>query len=270
MITTSEHKAFKVLQITDLHILPQAGNTILGIDTDYYFQAVLNSAIKAHPDTELILITGDLTQGPCLSSYQRICARLLEKKINCLCLPGNHDDFALMQQVFLQKNISTNKQTLIGENWQIICLNSQQIGKAEGFLKTEEFTLLKESLHYQPQRYTLIAVHHHCLPCGSQWMDTMKIGNGDALLELVNKYPNIKAITSGHIHQILKHKIKQLQILGTPSTCFQFEPGSNQFALDNCMPGYRWLKLHKNGKIETEVVRLQGQLNELKLNSSGY
>lgn len=270
MITIPEPKSFKVLQLTDLHILPQIGETLFGIDTDNYFQKVLNSAITAHPDTDLILLTGDLTQEPCLSSYQRICAYLVETKVNCLCLPGNHDDFALMRQVFVQKSISTSKQTLIGDKWQIICLNSQQPGKAKGYLKSEEFSLLEKYLYDQPRRYTLIAVHHHCLPCGSQWMDTMKIGNGETLLELINKYPNVKAITTGHIHQVFKHNIRQLQILGTPSTCFQFEPGSNHFALDKCMPGYRWLKLLSNGKIESDIVRLQGQLNELELNSCGY
>ena len=270
MTTTQANKSFKVLQLTDQHILPQAGKTLLGIDTDFYFQAVLNDAVASHPDANLILLTGDLTQDPCLSSYQRISARLAEKKINCLSLPGNHDDFALMQQVFNKKNNNTNKQTLTGDNWQIICLNSQKVGKAEGYLQPEELTLLEEYLNDQPQRYTLIAVHHHCLPCGSHWMDTMKIGNGEALLELACKYPKVKAITTGHIHQILKHKVRHLQLLGTPSTCFQFKPDSKDFALDNCMPGYRWLELHANGKIETGVVRLQGQLNELDFDSSGY
>jgi Icc protein len=270
MATTQHNKPFKVLQLTDLHILPQAGTTLLGIDTDFYFQAVLNDAVSAHSDADLILLTGDLTQEPCLSSYQRICASLAEKKVNCLSLPGNHDDFAMMQQIFNQKNNSTTKRTLAGDNWQIICLNSQKAGKAEGYLQPDELTLLEEYLNDQPQRYTLVAVHHHCLPCGSEWMDTMKIGNGETLLELTGKFPNVKAVTTGHIHQVLSHKVGKLHLLGTPSTCFQFKPGSKQFALDHRMPGYRWLNLHSNGNIETGVVRLQGQLNELELDSSGY
>ena len=42
--------------------------------------------------------------------------------------------------------------------------------------------------------------------------------------------------------------------MSTPSTCAQFLPRSDFFALDERPPGLRWLELHADGRIETEVA----------------
>ncbi len=44
--------------------------------------------------------------------------------------------------------------------------------------------------------------------------------------------------------------------MGTPSTCIQFMPNKDVFALDRQDAGYRRLTLHDNGEIETEVIRV--------------
>ena len=53
--------------------------------------------------------------------------------------------------------------------------------------------------------------------------------------------------------------------LGTPSTCIQFAPGSAEFALDEQMPGYRWLHLYDEGQLDTGVSRVL----DLNVNCSG-
>ena len=65
-----------ILQITDLHILPELDETFLGINTEYYFSAVLDLALAENPHFDFILLTGDLTQDPCAASYRRILDRL--------------------------------------------------------------------------------------------------------------------------------------------------------------------------------------------------
>ena len=42
--------------------------------------------------------------------------------------------------------------------------------------------------------------------------------------------------------------------MSTPSTCLQFLPNSDSFAVDSRPPGYRWVDLMANGRIDTEVV----------------
>lgn len=258
-----------ILQISDLHIMPEFGEKLLGVDTEYYFHLVLEQALQSPQPIDLILITGDLAQHPCRSSYQRIREKLQKIPIPCICLPGNHDDFSLMQDCLNSGNVSCKPQTII-DNWQIICLNSQVPGKDSGFIEDSEISFLKSCLDSNPELYTMIAIHHHCLPINSAWMDTMKIENGEVLLQISQQYPKIKLLIHGHIHQILDLKIEQLKIYGSPSTCFQFKPQTHDFELDSSEPGYRTIKLLANGQLTSEVHRITEQLQDLQLTSHGY
>ncbi|NOT11681.1 MAG: 3',5'-cyclic-AMP phosphodiesterase [Methylococcaceae bacterium] len=258
-----------LLQITDMHILPRPEDTLLGINTNYYFNAVLAAAFAERPHYDLILLTGDLAQEPCPASYQQILNSLLPYQTHCVCLPGNHDDYSLMQQVLNTDQISCNKQVFIG-NWQLICLNSQIPGSPGGRLANEELIFLEQCLTDNPDVPTLIAFHHHCLETNSTWMDTMTITNSQAFFSIIKNYSQIKAITTGHIHQVMDTTINTIRVFGTPSTCFQFKPKSRDFGLDTIGPGYRTLDLYNDGRIESTVIRLQEPLKGLQLNSQGY
>lgn len=259
----------KILQITDLHIMPEPDDTLLGVNTEKYFKRVLQHAQEQHGTFDLILVTGDLAQNPCRESYQRILKVLHSSKTQCLCLPGNHDDALLMRQILNQELVSCNKQIRF-INWQIICLDSQQSDSQGGLLAEKELDYLSYQLKQQAGLYTLIAVHHHCISSNSDWMDTMIIENNDALFEIIDQHPQVKAITTGHIHQLLEKKYNSVSIFATPATCFQFKPGCHEFTLDNKSPGYRILNLYPDGTIQSEVFRLPEQLTELDFSMHGY
>jgi Icc protein len=129
---------------------------------------------------------------------------------------------------------------------------------------------LEDCLASYPSLHTLIAVHHHCIETESPWMDTMIIENSEAFLAKTKRYPQVKAITSGHIHQVMDMTTGSIRVLGTPSTCFQFTPKSNAFSLDTSAPGYRSIKLYADGKIETEITRLSEPLSGLQIDNQGH
>lgn len=275
---TNNAACFSILQLSDLHILATPDDTLLGVNTEHYFQACLEQAVRLclqQTDTEkqhfdLILLTGDLAQAPGLASYRRILTCLEAYKAPCICLPGNHDDYELMQQVFNTDRINCRKQVLLENNWQLVSLNSQILGKAGGRLSNEELVFLENCLTENPDRHALIAVHHHCLETKSPWMDDMIIENRQELLAIVGKYPQVKAITTGHIHQVMDVRTATLRVMGAPSTCFQFTPESTDISMDYTAPGYRLIDLYLDGRIESEVARLPEPLVELQPNSNGY
>ena len=258
-----------LLQITDLHILPDLDQSFLGINTEHYFSAVLELAFAENPHYDLILVTGDLAQHPCAASYQRILNTLEAYKTPCICLPGNHDDYELMQQIFNTNLVSCRKQHLF-ENWQLICLNSQIPGAPGGRLSKQELLFLEDCLINHPYHHALIAVHHHCLETNSAWMDTMMIENSRDLWAIIDHYPEVKAVTTGHIHQIMDSAVGTVRVLGSPSTCFQFKPESKGFSLDTAAPGYRRMNLSAEGQIESAVIRLSEPLSGLQLDTPGY
>ncbi|MGR9115243.1 MAG: 3',5'-cyclic-AMP phosphodiesterase [Gammaproteobacteria bacterium] len=258
-----------ILQISDLHIMPNAGEKMLGIDTEFYFHSVMQHAHSRRERYDLILVSGDLTQEPCASSYQRIRDRLEAYRTECICLPGNHDDGMLMRKIMTSGNISCNKQRLF-DHWQLLCLNSQIPGQPGGHIDDNELEFLEAKLAGRPDRFALVAVHHHFLPTGSEWLDTMIIDNSPKLLDTLRRYPQIRAVTTGHIHQEMDITIDSFRVLATPSTCFQFKPDSRDFTLDASMPGYRIIELFPDGRIFTQAQRLPGKLADLDAQSPGY
>jgi Icc protein len=258
-----------VLQLTDTHFLAEAHQDMLGINTEKYFLNVLEHAFANDQHYDVMVLSGDLAQAPCIESYQRLRDHLLALPLPVLCLPGNHDDFNLMQALLNTGNLSCAKQHVF-KHWQIICLNSQIPEEQGGHLASSELALLKQALEEYPEHHALIAVHHHCLPTHSAWLDTMIIQNSDALLELLRDYPQAKMIVTGHIHQVLTQHHHHLQIFGTPSTCFQFTPNSPLFSVDKTAPGYRTLSLYPDGTFTTGISRLAQELHELKLDGKGY
>ena len=52
-----------------------------------------------------------------------------------------------------------------------------------------------------------------------------------------------------------------MRLLATPSTCAQFLPHAEDFALDRRPPGYRTLELRADGSLVTEVVWVESHSN---------
>lgn len=244
-----------ILQITDLHFLPQKGDKMYDIETESYFHRVLQNALSTRKKIDLILVTGDLTQIPNTSSYQRIFNEINPAAIPTICLPGNHDDLELMNKTLNKENISCKNLTDLG-NWQIMCLNSQKPGVATGRLAESELQFLEQELQKNTENPILLAVHHNCLPTGAEWLDTMTIENSEKFLRLLTKNPRIKLVIHGHTHQEQEFQLGHLKILSAPSTCFQFKPGSKDFAIDNIGPGYRFIDLHEDHTFRSEVIRV--------------
>lgn len=257
-----------ILQITDMHILPGPEEALLGIDTEHYFHAVLEHAF-ANNHFDLILVTGDLAQDPCPASYLRILNSLAACNTPCICLPGNHDDYELMQQILNTSLVNCRKQIFL-ENWQLICLNSQIPDADGGRLSNQELLFLDDCLNSKPDLHALIAVHHHCLKTNSAWMDTMMIENSRELWAVIDKHPQVKAITTGHIHQAMDISQAFVRVLGTPSTCFQFKPDSNTFSVETTAPGYRLIQLYADGRLESDIIHLPGQLSGVQMDTQGY
>ncbi len=98
----------------------------------------------------------------------------------------------------------------------------------------------------------------------------MMIENSRELFELIDKYPQVKAITCGHIHQVMDIMAKSVRVLGSPSTCFQFVPECTEMSVDNTAPGYRLIQLYADGRIKSEVIRLAEQLSGLQTGTHSY
>ena len=87
-------------------------------------------------------------------------------------------------------------------------------------------------------------------------MDDIGLKNADKILKSIENYQNLKLIIFGHIHQEINTTHKHIQIYGTPSTCYQFKPETQNMQYDDLAPAYRLVNIDINGTIQSQVYRV--------------
>ena len=245
----------RLLQFSDTHLFADPGGTMYERNTRRDFDRVLAYARREDRRPDLAIVTGDLSQDLTSESYRTLRGSLEELEAPVEVLPGNHDDPVRMAEVFRDGPVRFRGAADAG-TWRIVLLDSRVASSNAGFLSQAELDRLARELEAAGSRPVLIALHHHPVPSGSEWMDTMILRNADAFFSLVDGRSNVKAVVWGHIHQEFESARNGVRLWGCPSTCVQFEPASSDFGVDARAPGYRRIFLFPNGKIESTVVRV--------------
>ena len=136
-------------------------------------------------------------------------------------------------------------------------LNSFLPNTHAGSLENNELEYLDEQLNIHKNKFALICLHHPPVSINSPWMDRMGLQNPEDLFAVIDKYPRVRAVLWGHIHQEFNSMRKGVQLMAAPSTCVQFVPESDCYNKDNKEAGYRYLKLYLTGEIKTIVTRIK-------------
>jgi Icc protein len=262
-------QAIKVLQITDTHLFGEPDGCLLGLNTEQSLKAVIADVAGKHLPADLVLATGDLAHQPTPAAYERLFANFSELGLPVYCLPGNHDEGQLLQSASGDGLCRFEAQAHHG-GWHFVFLDSTIPGSEGAHLTQDSLQQLDEQLQSAPDAHTLVCLHHQPVLMGSRWLDTMALDNPDEFFAVIDRHPQVRGILWGHVHQEFTDTRKGVRLISTPSTCIQFKPDSNDFALDMTSPGYRWLILQPDGGIETGVERLADMPGTIDLAASGY
>lgn len=244
---------YRVIQITDCHLMEKSSILYRERPVFEQLRKIIADAVNKKPD--VLLLTGDLAQQETQSAYQQLTELLKNWTIPIYWIPGNHDDLSLMQTVFA--NTFKSKKYFILGKWQIILLSSKlPYDTGAGSLNVEQLDFLQQRLNREPNKFALVVLHHHVLPI-TGLMDKYPLKNAKELLKVLENYPNIKLVISGHVHQEFDQTYKDIRFLTTPSTSYQITPGKEILVVDSLAPGYRIIDLLSDGKFSTQVVRVK-------------
>lgn len=216
-------------------------------------QSVLDHYATGEWRAARALMTGDLIQDDSPEAYERFRDLLLPLGMRVHCVPGNHDVRELMQSVCRQPPFSYCAYEEIGD-WLLIGVDSCVSGEAGGAVSAAELERLSDVVVSSPAKHVFVFLHHPPIPMGSAWLDTVGMANGDEVLERLRMLGRIRALAFGHVHQEYDDDYEGIRILATPSTCRQFMPGSDEFAVDEKPPAYRRIELAADGTVATEVI----------------
>ena len=246
-----------ILQISDCHLVaPDA--LLLGVDTDASLRAVLRHAVgQRTPDA--IVATGDLAHEATADVYRRFGEHVAGVcQAPMMCLPGNHDVLAAMYAAQLPMA------PLELDAWALVPLDSHEDDAPRARVEPADLAATTAAMTATDARHILLATHHPMIEINSPWLDVDRIQNGSDLIESLASHSGVategsrlRGVIFGHAHQPVNGMCGGVALYGAPSTCFGFVPHSETFSVDNSAPGYRWLTLYDDGRISTEVVRVE-------------
>jgi Icc protein len=262
-------RVLRVLQITDTHLFADSSGCLLGLNTEQSLNAITEKVRAYHLPADLILATGDLVHDGTPAAYRRIFTHLENFGLPVYCLPGNHDEAVTLQRTLNNGNIKYTEHAHHGD-WHFIFLDSTIADSEGAHLTPETLEMLDTHLQSAPDSHTLVCLHHQPVPMGSRWLDTMAVDNPDDFFAVIDRHPQIRGILWGHVHQQYDGMHNEVRLMASPSTCVQFLPGSDDFAVDTANPGYRWLELYPDGRIETGVERIAVLPGNIDIASNGY
>ncbi|MFP4146733.1 MAG: phosphodiesterase [Halorhodospira sp.] len=242
-----------ILQLTDLHLSADPAAVHHGVMPWARLAEVLEQARRG-PTPDLVMVTGDISHDAGHEVY-RPCRHILGRlRAPVQVLPGNHDVPRAFAASFpAGAGVGFAAERWLG-SWRLLSLNSQIPGAVPGRLGERQLRWLEGALATDPQVPTVLALHHAPVSVGTPWLDAHRLVDHAALLELLSRYPAVRAVLFGHVHQAVDQATASgIRMIATPAVSVQFRPGSRRFSVTGAPPALRWLRLSATGELDTEL-----------------
>lgn len=187
-----------IAQVSDIHASSENDNL-------QRFDRVLMWLTHLRPD--VLVLTGDLTDGHWHEGYKQIAVRLNQQSYPSLVLPGNSDGRRLMRSVWAENKWATDApaKTLhfihdVG-SLRLIGLDSTVDTHGYGSV-TDHLEWLDKQLNEAESLPSLLFMHHHVFRSGIPTLDKSMCRGLGKLDELIKRTPaRLVAICAGHVHR---------------------------------------------------------------------
>jgi 3',5'-cyclic-AMP phosphodiesterase len=246
-------KPVLLAQLSDLHI----GAHENGVDPVPRLEAVVEAVSSLPNEVDAVLVSGDLTHDGGAPEF-RLAREILERlDVPLHVLSGNHDDRALLREAFELPGIGAepvNYSVDVGD-LRLVVFDSNVPGQDPGRYDPEQLRWLDSELAAQPDRPTLLAMHHPPLATGVREWDGINLepGQREALAEVVAKHPQLRAIVGGHLHRIAASSLAGCPIISAPSTYLQARPDFHTEGVEfGGVPGFA-LHALLDGELSSQV-----------------
>lgn len=253
MAGLSHNAAVRILHITDPHLFADADGELRGTKTCESLAAVITHFRASGREADLVVATGDIIQDDSAAAYVRFRELLEPVGLPVYCIPGNHDVRHLMKAALSKPPFYYCATAALG-NWLLVGVDSCREGDAGGAVSAAEMERLEAEVAASDAEHVLVCIHHPPVPMNSRWLDEVGLENAAELLARLQALGRVRLVLFGHVHQAYDEQHGNVRIIGTPSTCRQFLPASDTFAVDDRPPAYRQVALAADGTFETELV----------------
>jgi 3',5'-cyclic-AMP phosphodiesterase len=250
---------FLLLQISDTHLGASWENT----DPEKCLRRSVE-AILALPDRpDALLVSGDLTDDGSAAGYARVRELLEPLGLEPHVLPGNHDLRGPLREAFGLSG--TGEEPIdyavdLGP-LRLVCLDTIVPGSDGGTLDAERLGWLDEALAAEPERPTVLAMHHP--PLRTEIPTFERIGLDpearEALAVVLDRHPQVLRIVAGHVHRTIVAELSGRAVLTVPSTYLQVELDftAPKLQMRSDPPGFA-IHAFRDGVLASHVQRIAG------------
>jgi Icc protein len=237
----------RLAHLSDTHLVGETG--VLPFDRDS--AATLSAVIEEYPARpDVAVITGDLAEDPSREAYRKVRALASPLADELHVVAGNHDDRVTIDEVLGAGD--DLRVVPLSPRWTMLLVNSQWLGHDAGRIDAETLAALDESLA-RTRQHVVVGMHHP--PASTCDNPYCRIVNAAETLNVLSRYPRVRAVLSGHLHRSFDTTYGGIRFLGAPSTCRQLTHGGDpHFALTSAPPAARLIELHGDGGITCETV----------------
>jgi len=195
-----------IAQVTDTHIKPEGCLAYGRVDTAGALARCVAHLNALLPRPDLMLMTGDLVDVGVPEEYAMLRRLLGPLEIPVYVIPGNHDDRRALREafadhVYLPRDGEFLQYVVDEYPVRLIGLDTTVPGKPGGLMCERRLAWLEACLAEEPERPTLLFMHHPPFLTGLANMDWQNCGNGEALGAVVERYPQVFRILCGHVHR---------------------------------------------------------------------
>lgn len=249
-----------IAQISDTH-LRSSGRLLHGhIDTERALDACIDHVGRLVPAPDVVLATGDLADDGLPEDYARLRRAFDRLSMPVYVIPGNHDQRELLREAFVDKGYLPSRgeflhYTVEAYPLRLIGLDTVLPGEVGGALCPARLAWLGDRLAEQPERQTLIFMHHPPFSTGIGFMDSPPLEGAEELRRLILGNPQVRQIVCGHIHRAIHVSWGGTTAAIAPSTVYQmnlaFRPDEGFYLVDQ-PPGvalYLWREDFRSGPV---------------------
>lgn len=214
-----------IAQISDTHIsLPGVGPDAL-FETAAHLEAAVAHLRKLSSPIDALIVSGDLVEAGSETEYARLRVLLKPLNVPVYLVPGNHDDSDRLRESFRDWGYfpAEGKLYYVIDDFAVrfVILDSSVPGHAHGTLGAKQLLWLDEQLADQPDRPTVIVLHHPPFRSGMRRMDMWSLSDASELETLVSKFTNVHRVVCGHLHRHMIRRFGGSVVQVCPSTAQQ-------------------------------------------------
>jgi|TARA_Y100000294_G_scaffold132175_2_gene124628 3',5'-cyclic AMP phosphodiesterase CpdA len=233
------HSDFLIIaQITDFHLRVDGKLFNDDKDTEAQLAACVEHLNALQPRPDVVLATGDLADEPDETAYE-VMRRMLEGiEMPVYVIPGNHDDREMVRRAFLDLGYFPTTAdgpflhyTVEDHPLRLIGLDTLETGGDEGEMCADRRHWLDDRLSEQPDRPTLIFMHHQPIMTRMGAIDKNAFAGAREMEELIRRHSQVEWIICGHLHRPIQMRWGGTVVSVAPSSAFQ-----RTLTLDNAMP----------------------------------